>query len=122
MTSDAVRHGRGVTTVLALPLALAASLALAAGVWALGAPPLWAWLAGAGIATTLAYAWDKAQAGRAGAARIRERDLLILTATGVLGAWVGQSLVRHKTRVTRFQLVLALATFGWGLVVVLSLR
>ena len=43
------------------------------------------------------FAIDKARA-RAGARRIPERTLLTAALFGGLGAWLGQQLLRHKTR------------------------
>ncbi|WP_312781774.1 DUF1294 domain-containing protein [Brevundimonas sp.] len=55
--------------------------------------------------------FDKAQA-RAGGWRISERSLLLAVAYGGLGAWMGQHILRHKTRkqpfATRLGLIFSL--------------
>ena len=43
------------------------------------------------------FALDKARA-RAGGQRVPERTLLLAALFGGLGAWLGQRLLRHKTR------------------------
>jgi uncharacterized membrane protein YsdA (DUF1294 family) len=57
------------------------------------------------------FSWDKAMA-RAGRRRIPEARLLLFTLIGGIGAWMGQRLLRHKTRKepfrTRFGLILTL--------------
>ena len=59
----------------------------------------------------LAFAWDK-QKARAGLWRTPEATLLTYGLFGGLGAWMGQHLLRHKTRKepfrTRFGVVLAI--------------
>ena len=59
----------------------------------------------------LAFAWDK-QKARAGLWRTPEATLLAFGLFGGLGAWMGQRLLRHKTRKepfrTQFGVVLTL--------------
>jgi len=59
----------------------------------------------------LAFAWDK-QKARAGLWRTPEDTLLLFGLIGGLGAWMGQHLLRHKTRKepfrTRFSVVVLL--------------
>ncbi len=59
-----------------------------------------------GLAAAL-FAWDKRQARRAGA-RIPERHLLLLAASGAwMGAWICARAIRHKTRKGPFRLAFA---------------
>lgn len=61
------------------------------------------------------FAIDKARA-RAGGHRIPERTLLLVALFGGLGAWLGQRLLRHKTRKQPFAawlgLILTLHAFA----------
>lgn len=50
----------------------------------------------------LAFAWDK-QKARAGLWRTPEATLLLFGLIGGLGAWMGQHLLRHKTRKEPFR-------------------
>ena len=63
-------------------------------------------LAGNLIAFSLFWL-DKEQA-RAGGWRISERTLLLAVAFGGLGAWMGQHILRHKTRKEPFRTWLGL--------------
>ncbi len=75
------------------------------------------WLVAINLVTFGAYAWDKAQAKRTGARRIRERTLWILClAGGVLGAWIAFFALRHKTRHQSFWAVQIAATVLWTVV------
>jgi uncharacterized membrane protein YsdA (DUF1294 family) len=87
-------------------------------------PWLLAWLVVINLVSFTAYAWDKSQARRTGARRVRERTLwLLCLAGGVLGAWVAFFLLRHKTRHRSFWLVQTAASVVWIVVVgVLILR
>nr|WP_314527339.1 DUF1294 domain-containing protein [uncultured Brevundimonas sp.] len=59
----------------------------------------------------MAFAWDKRKA-RSGLWRTPESTLLLFVLIGGLGAWMGQHLMRHKTRKqpfrTRFGVVVSL--------------
>lgn len=67
----------------------------------LGALNLW---------TLLAYGWDKRRATR-GQDRTPESTLLLLAAVGgVVGAWLGVRLFRHKTRKRSFLIALVVAS------------
>lgn len=62
----------------------------------------------AGNLTAFSLFWlDKEQA-RAGGWRISERTLLLAVAFGGLGAWMGQHILRHKTRKEPFRTWLGL--------------
>ena len=71
------------------------------------------------------FAIDKAWA-RAGGRRIPERTLLLVALFGGLGAWLGQRLLRHKTRKQPFAawlgLILTLHVFALLAVAVLIWR
>ncbi|WP_438851920.1 DUF1294 domain-containing protein [Brevundimonas nasdae] len=49
-----------------------------------------------------AFAWDKHMA-RQGLQRVPESRLLLLVLIGGIGAWMGQHLMRHKTRKEPFR-------------------
>ena len=61
----------------------------------------------------LAFAWDKRRA-RAGGRRTPEKTLLTFALAGGLGAWLGQHILRHKTRKEPFRT-------QFGVVVILHL-
>ena len=71
------------------------------------------------------FTLDKAWA-RAGGRRIPERTLLLVALFGGLGAWLGQRLLRHKTRKQPFAawlgLILTLHVFALLAVAVLIWR
>jgi uncharacterized membrane protein YsdA (DUF1294 family) len=80
------------------------------------------WLLAINVATFAAYAWDKAAAKRPGARRTRERTLWLLNLLGgVVGAWLGMLLLRHKTRHRSFVAVQAACSVLWGAIVLLQL-
>tara|TARA_B100002051_G_C16273480_1_gene410040 strand:+ start:194 stop:514 length:321 start_codon:yes stop_codon:yes gene_type:complete len=63
------------------------------------------------------YAWDKWRARRAGY-RVPEKTLQLLALCGGWpGALLGQRVLRHKTRKTRFQIVFWLCVIGHLIVV-----
>jgi uncharacterized membrane protein YsdA (DUF1294 family) len=87
----------------------------------LGLPVLPAWLAGWSVPAFAMYGIDKRQAGR-GAWRIPEAYLHALALIGgVLGAWAGRAVFRHKTRERVFLVVLVIATVLWAAVVVVTI-
>ena len=73
---------------------------------------LWGWLVFINLVTLLTFRYDKRQAQRNGARRTPEATLLLLLAAGgVVGGAVGMYLrPRHKTRKTRFVVVLIAAS------------
>jgi uncharacterized membrane protein YsdA (DUF1294 family) len=76
--------------------------------------PLLAWLIGWSIPTFAIYGIDKAQAGRDGW-RVPEALLHALAlGGGVIGAWAGRLVFRHKTRKPIFLVVLIAASVLWG--------
>ena len=78
---------------------------------------LWLLLAGNLIAFGLFW-FDKEQA-RAGGRRLSERSLLLAVAYGGLCAWMGQHILRHKTRKQPFATWLGLI-FSLYVLVLLS--
>lgn len=101
----------------ALPLLVAgAALAVVLGVVTpIGWVP--AWLIGLGATTFAVYGWDKTRA-KTGGRRVPEAALHTLAlAGGVVGAWIGRAVFRHKTRKREFTVVLAVATVVWGVIV-----
>ena len=76
--------------------------------------PILAWLVGWSIPTFAIYGIDKAQAGRGGW-RVPETLLHGLALVGgVIGAWAGRILFRHKTQKPMFLWVLIAASVLWG--------
>lgn len=77
--------------------------------------PLWAALGGMNLVTFFVYAYDKriAQQNR-GKRRVPERTLLLLAFLGgFLGAALGMSICRHKTKHTRFRILVPLSVVLW---------
>jgi uncharacterized membrane protein YsdA (DUF1294 family) len=104
--------GRGRWAAYRTPTLLALVIwALATVVcFAVGLPPFLAWLVGGSVATLVLYGLDKRQAQRGGR-RTPERLLFVLAlAGGVVGAWAGMFLFRHKTRHASFYIVNGVAT------------
>jgi uncharacterized membrane protein YsdA (DUF1294 family) len=106
------------------PLVVSAVVGLAAfvGLWLVaGWPPLLAWLVGWTPPAFAAYGVDKWQAGRGGW-RIPEVVLHGLALIGgVVGAWAGRAVFRHKTQKPVFLWVLVAAGVLWAAIVVWSL-
>ena len=68
---------------------------------------------GLNLAAFLLYGWDK-RAARLDRRRISERSLLLAAGLGgLLGAWVGMSVFRHKTKKRSFQAKLLAVTACW---------
>lgn len=81
--------------------------------------PLVAWVAAWSPVAFAAYGIDKRSAMRGGW-RIPEAVLHGLALVGgVLGAWAGRAVFRHKTQRPVFLVVLVIASLLWGAVVVL---
>jgi uncharacterized membrane protein YsdA (DUF1294 family) len=94
---------------------IAAGIVLFAILWLwLGWPPLVGWMAGWSIPAFAAYGIDKAQARRGGW-RVPEWLLHALAlGGGVIGAWAGRLVFRHKTQRPGFLVVLVAASVLWG--------
>jgi uncharacterized membrane protein YsdA (DUF1294 family) len=73
-------------------------------------PPIIVWLLSGAIATFLLYWYDKRQAQRGGG-RVPEKVLMLLALLGgVVGAWAGMFLLRHKTQHPTFYIVNGIAS------------
>jgi uncharacterized membrane protein YsdA (DUF1294 family) len=107
-----------------IPLLASAALGLILFVllWlVLGWPPLLAWLVGWTPPAFAAYGVDKWQATHGGW-RIPEVVLHGLALVGgVVGAWAGRLVFRHKTQKPVFLVVLVIASVIWAVVAVWSL-
>ena len=69
------------------------------------------------------YGIDKAKSKRKGSRRIPERTLLwVARLGGGVGCWLGMMLFRHKTKHTRFMVLVPLWTVLWAAGVVLLVR
>ena len=69
------------------------------------------------------YGIDKAKSKRKGSRRIPERTLLWMARLGEgVGCWLGMMLFRHKTKHTRFMILVPLWTVLWIIGVVLLVR
>ncbi len=83
-------------------------------------PPLLAWLVGWTPPAFAAYGVDKWQATHGGW-RIPEVVLHGLALIGgVVGAWAGRAVFRHKTQKPVFLWILILASIIWGVIVAWS--
>ena len=66
------------------------------------------------------YGVDKAKSKHKGSRRIPERGLLwVARLGGGVGCWVGMMLFRHKTKHTRFMILVPLWTVLWAVVLAL---
>ena len=66
------------------------------------------------------YGVDKAKSKRKGSRRIPERTLLwVARLGGGLGCWLGMMLFRHKTKHTRFMILVPLWTVLWAVALAL---
>jgi uncharacterized membrane protein YsdA (DUF1294 family) len=84
--------------------------------WLMGLSPLLAWMIGWSLPAFAAYGIDKRQAGSDGW-RIPEVVLHGLALVGgVMGAWAGRLVFRHKTQKPVFLVVLVVASILWGLI------
>ena len=90
-------------------------------VWlVLGLPPLLAWVVAWSLPAFAMYGIDKRQAANDGW-RVPETVLHSLALVGgVMGAWAGRAVFRHKTQKPIFLVVLVTATIMWVAVAVLS--
>jgi uncharacterized membrane protein YsdA (DUF1294 family) len=103
----------------ALIAAVVAGLALFALLWLwLQWSPLLAWVVAWSLPTFAVYGIDKRQA-RSDGWRIPEGLLHAMAlAGGVIGAWAGRLVFRHKTRKLAFLVVLVVASLIWGAITV----
>ena len=94
---------------------IAAGVVLFALLWLwLDWSPILAWLIGWSIPTFAIYGIDKAKAQRGGW-RVPESLLHALAlGGGVIGAWAGRLVFRHKTQRPEFLVVLIAASILWG--------
>ena len=84
--------------------------------WFLGVPPVLAWIAGWTLPAFAMYGIDKRQAEQSGW-RVPEALLHGLALIGgVIGAWAGRAVFRHKTQKPVFTVVLIVATILWVVV------
>ena len=81
--------------------------------------PLWAALGVMNLVTFFVYAYDKHIARqKKGKRRVPERTLLLLAwLGGCYGALLGMLLCRHKTKHTRFLVLVPLAAILWTLAI-----
>ena len=96
--------------------ALLAGVAAFVLLWFLGLSPLLAWIVGWTIPTFALYGIDKRQAEQGGW-RVPEILLHGLALIGgVVGAWAGRYLFRHKTQKPTFTIVLIAASVLWAMI------
>ena len=100
---------------------LVVGVGLFAGLWWLGLSPLVAWLVGWSLPAFATYGIDKRQA-RNERWRVPEEVLHGLALIGgVIGAWLGRGVFRHKTHKPMFLVVLVVASLIWAAVVAWTL-
>jgi uncharacterized membrane protein YsdA (DUF1294 family) len=98
------------------PALIGSALAGAAAfvvLWLLGLSPLLAWVAGWTVPAFALYGIDKRQAEQGG---WRVPELLLhglALIGGVIGAWAGRAVFRHKTQKPVFTVVLVAASILW---------
>ena len=86
--------------------------------WWLGLSPLLAWIAGWTLPAFAMYGIDKRQAEQGG---WRVPEVLLHTLAligGVIGAWAGRVVFRHKTQKPAFLVVLIAASILWGAIAI----
>ena len=89
--------------------------------WWLGLSPFLAWIAGWTLPAFAMYGIDKRQAQQGGW-RVPEAVLHGLALIGgVIGAWAGRAVFRHKTQKPVFTVVLVIASIAWGLIAIWAL-
>jgi uncharacterized membrane protein YsdA (DUF1294 family) len=89
--------------------------------WWLGLSPAIAWVAGWTLPAFAMYGIDKRQAEHGGW-RVPEVLLHGLALIGgVIGAWAGRAVFRHKTQKPVFTVVLIVASILWAVIVVFAL-
>lgn len=89
--------------------------------WWLGLSPAIAWVAGWTLPAFAMYGIDKRQAEHGGW-RVPEALLHGLALIGgVLGAWAGRAVFRHKTQKPVFTVVLVVASVLWAAIAVIAL-
>ena len=83
----------------------------------LGMTPVLAWVLAWTPSAFFTYGWDKRQARRGGW-RVPELFLHALALVGgVIGAWAGRAVFRHKTQKPVFLVVLIAASVLWAAIV-----
>ena len=101
------------------PALIASALAGVAAfvlLWFLGLSPLLAWIAGWTLPAFTMYGIDKRQAEQGGW-RVPEVLLHGLALIGgVIGAWAGRAVFRHKTQKPVFTVVLVAASIVWAVI------
>jgi uncharacterized membrane protein YsdA (DUF1294 family) len=100
--------------------ALVAGVAAFLILWALGLSVVVAWLVGWAIPAFALYGIDKRQA-QVGGWRVPEGVLHGLALIGgVIGAWAGRAVFRHKTQKPVFLVVLVAASVLWAVIALWS--